>query len=58
MLVSTSEDEATRDRESREFELYWKGESADCREYAREYEKDIDKGACVAMGKFLDNSAW
>ena len=33
--VSTSEDESTRDRESREFELDCKGESADHRERVR-----------------------
>ena len=37
--VNTSEDESTRDRENREFELYCKGESADYRKHVREHKK-------------------
>ena len=43
MSVSTSEDEATCDRENRELELYCKGESTDYRKHVREYGKDLCK---------------
>ena len=48
MAVSTSEDVSTGDRENREFELDYKGESADYRKRVREYEKDLDK-ACALL---------
>ena len=41
--ASTSEDEATRDKEDREFELDDKGESANYPKCARKFEKDLDK---------------
>ena len=48
MSVSTSEDEATRDRENRELELDYKGKSAYYRKRVREHEKDLKK-ACALL---------
>ena len=56
MPVSTSKDEATHNRESREFELGYNGESGDHRKRLRECKKDLDV-ACTTMGTFPDNSA-
>ena len=47
----SSEDESTRGRESREFELDCKGESADYRKRAREHEKDLGKARALLWGR-------
>ena len=51
LSVSTSEDEHVRDRENREFELDYKGESADYRDRVRECEKDLDKARMLTWGR-------
>ena len=43
MQVSEAADEAARDRENREFELDYVGESADYRKRVREYTKYLSK---------------
>ena len=45
MSASTSEDESTRDRENRELELDYKGDSADYRKRVRECEKTLTRHA-------------
>ena len=49
--ASTSEDESTRDRENRNFEVDCKGESADYRKRAGECEKDLDKVHALLWGR-------
>ena len=48
--VSTPKDEATRDRESSQFYLDYKGESADHHKRVRECETDLDKEHVLLWG--------
>ena len=51
MSASITEDETVRDRESRQFELDFKGETADCRKRVRGFEKCLYKEHLLLWGR-------